>query len=388
MTSHAASLPAWRSWFRRNERRIAILWLALVALAMAVLVFPPTRSALLGKLQSASDRWDGRWALRIAQAESLIAAERYEDAARFLERLDRRYPAPSVEHARDAEREHVLRLLAQSYEGMGSGRRTMAAYDRLIAFDPNNYHSVYLKGRAAERMLSGWAIAPEARDAYAAALLIFPNHLGSLRGYIEYYADRGEYLPIRDAYRAYLNAFLLAHLTVTAGDSTVTVTVPADGRSHEIDVDLPRTDASMLRLTLERFPFALDSVSVRPAQRVGDTRPRADIALPASAIARTGMVPAERGAWRPDGDSAAVTIALPSRESGTQRVRLTMRVFKPMNRALWVIVARSFHNLLDDAGRDSAAVRTVLFPEEEEADAALMAPWWATSGLGRALDTP
>jgi tetratricopeptide (TPR) repeat protein len=382
VTARAEPVPAWRAWLRRHERSIALAYLAMVALAAVLLFFPPTRHQLLGALQGVSDRWDARWERRLAEGERLVRAGRFEEAATYLENLDRAFPAPSAEHARDQEREHTLRLLAEAYEGLGRNTRTMATYDRLIAYDPNNYHSVFLKGQAAERLLSGWAIAPEARDAYAAALLIFPSHLPSLRGFIEYHADQGEFIPIVTAYNDYLDAWLSTNVTITVGDTAVTVPVPVDGRAHELTIGLPRA-ADAITVSADGFAFALDQAVTVTAAVTGSSGGARAIPVPASSIRNRGLTAGDHGAWLPLGDSA-VGLVVPISGDAAQ-VRLTMRVFKPVNRALWVIVGRSFHNLLRDAAGDSARARTVLFPGEGEADAVLLRPWWARSGLGRAI---
>ncbi len=380
MTSRVQAAPAWRLWLRRHERTIAAGYLAAVALAVVLLLLPPTRHFTLGSLQSLSDRWDRRWERRLAEGERLVAAKKYQRAAVYLEQLARTIPAPSNEHALDAQHEQVLRLLAQSYEGLGKSSRTMAIYDRLVAFDPNNYYNVFLKGQAAQRMLSGWAIAAEARDAYAAALKIFPNHLPSLRGYIDYYSDRGEFHPIVDAYRAYLDAFLNSTVTVTVGDTTLFVPLPVDGRAHDVVITLPRPRAESITLRAEGYPVAIDEAAAMPLAVVGAARARKEIAISLAGIRRAGMTVAPHGAWLPAGDSASMTVPLPQGVA-LEQVRLVMRLFKPMDLPLWVIVARSFHNLLDEQGRDSADARTVVFPKEVDADAAMMRPWWSRSGL-------
>ena len=378
MTAHArAAAPAWLAWLRRYERALSVAWLGLVALALLALALPPSRRYVLGHLEGLSDRWDLRWDRRLAHGEQLVAAKRFREAVPFLERLERDWPAPSAEHRRDTGHEQILRLLARSYEGLGKNQLTMKTYDRLIAFDRNNYDSPFLKGEAARRLLSGWAIAPEARDGYAAALKLFPVHLPSLRGYIDYYSDRGEWHPIVDAYQAYLDAFLLAPVRVALRDTVLGAGLPTDGRMHAIEFDLPHP-ADSVTIFPGSFITALDSISAGGGLRVGSAARANAVPVPLTAMRPEGLQGAAPNVWRPVSDSTAMHLALPA---GTTHLRLVMRSFKPMDRALWTIVALSYHNLVNDTGRVAAEARTALFEKDDQADAALAHPWWARAGL-------
>ena len=61
MTTHPAHLaPPWRSWLRRHERTLSVLYLGLVALACLAMAAGPTRRLFLNGLQGLSDRYDRR----------------------------------------------------------------------------------------------------------------------------------------------------------------------------------------------------------------------------------------------------------------------------------------------------------------------------------------
>ena len=374
-----ASLPvaAWRDRVRRHERTLAALWLAAVALLLLILVVPRTRNAILYRVQGLADRWDARWNSRLARGDSLLAHGRNAEAAAYLERLDAVFPARNARHVRDKQREHLLDLLGRSYEALGRTGRAMGAWNRLVAFDSLNYYNHYLRAMAAERMLSGWAIAPEARDGFASTLKINPNHLPSVRGFIRYYSDRSDWHPVVEAFHAYLDAFLVQGVTVRVGDTTVIVMVPVDGRPHAISVEL-RGGQETARISADGFPFAVDSATVTPAARVGIAGPRSVTALEVAAY--NGLEPTGTGAFRPVADSGALAFALPTPPAGAN-LGFVVRLFKPVERALWEMVAQGHRNNLDHAGIPLDAARCVVFPTAEAADAVLEHLPSARSGL-------
>lgn len=379
MSGAPASTPAWRAWVRRHERRLAVAWLLMTAGVVAVLAFGPTRARALGTLQAASDRWDRRWDLRRAYGSRLLASGRLEEAAAFLERLARDYPAPSAEHGRDVEREQVLRMLARAEEGLGRNARTMAAYDRLIAFDSLNYYNWFLKARAAERLFSGWAVAPEAREAYGRVLERFPNHLPSLRGVVAYHADRSEYPEIAAAYRAYLDAPLLLPVEVAVGDTVLDVPLRVDGRPHAVVLALPRPHAESLAIRPLGLALALGPAAAVPARTVGGRAAPVPVAL--AAPGARAMTAGAHGAWLPDDSTARLVLAFPRAAAGLAEVRLTVRAFKPVDQALWALARRSYRNLLDAAGLAAADSVTVPFTRTDAADDVLLARRFARYGL-------
>jgi len=371
--------------FRRHERRLAALWLGVTVLLLGAFTAAPTRAWLLGRVQWAADSYEARWDRRLAQGQRLVSAGQTEAAAAYLERLDRDFPARTSRHGRDRDRERLLRLLARSHEANGRNGRAMEAWSRLVAFDSLNYANHFGYAQAAERLLSGWALAPEARDGYARALALFPAHLPSLRGYVDYYMDRGEFGPVVQAYQAYLDAFLVERLTLQLGDTGVTLRIRADGRPHDVEITIPRPAGWSGELLLSApLAFAVQQVTIVPAGRVGRPDPIVPRSLDLATIEyRRGT--REGSAFVPD-SGGAVAIPVPAQPLGVARIRLRLVLFKPMDAGLWALVARSYRNLLDPAGLAAARARTATFPTAARADAVLAGLPWAREGLVQELE--
>ena len=312
----------------------------------------------------------------------------YAGAAVYLERLDAAFPARDVRHGRDKQRERLLRLLGRSYEALDRKGRAMATYDRLVAFDPLNYHNHFERARAAERLLSGWALAPEARDGYAEVLKLFPSHLPSVRGYVDYYMDRGEFLPVVQAYRDYLDAFLIQRVVIRLGEDSAVALLQVDGLPHDVELPLMAPAGSPGPLSIQSGGFALrvEWVTLRPATAVGVVSPAELVDLPLEPATLQNMEPVEGGAVRPTGDTTMVAYAIPRLRSGVAGAHLRIRVYKPVDEDLWQAVGKSYRNLLDQPGLASAAERTVALSSAEAADAVIGHQLWAREGLEARLD--
>ncbi|HXG43211.1 MAG TPA: tetratricopeptide repeat protein [Gemmatimonadales bacterium] len=356
-------------WFRRHERALAAAYLVLAGLTLAAFAIAPTRAALLRRLERAADWWDDRWTRRLGRAEALVGAGRWDEAAAYLERLDRVFPARNVRHGRDKERERLLELLGRSYEAQGRGGRAMAAYQRLAAFDSLNYRNHFLEAEGAARLLSTWAEAPEARDAYSRALERFPSHLPSVRGVIRYYLDRGEFIPVVQAYERYLDAFLIQRVTVQAGGRTAVVPVLIDGLPHAVRVAFPEPVDSTGPLTIATggFPFRVEGMTARLAPRAGRVEHTAVRALEVGPWELEQVEMAPGGVFRPLAEAGLIRRPGPL-PGGTVELRLTLRLYKPVDAPLWAGVARSYRNLLEERGLALAQARTAPLPTAEEAD--------------------
>ncbi len=370
------------AWFRRHERRLALAWMAGTALLLVAFLLPPSRDRLLTLVQRGADRWEARWTDRLHTGEQLVAQRRWGAAEIYLTQLDRDFPARNVRHGRDKQREEVLRLLAQAQEAEGRTARTIQTWERLVAFDSLNYANHFGYARAAERLLSGWAPAVEARDGYAAALRLFPSHLPSVRGYIEYYMARGEFQPVVDAWQAYLDAWLVQLVTITVGDTTFAVRVTVDGLPHDIDLPLSRPVSGVADLRLQTNGFAIDlqRVELTPAAAVGSTTPilprRLDLTpLHATGARRVGA------AWLPDSSDATLLLPLPAGTPPLAGLQLRLAIFKPADQVLWKKIRTSYRNLLDQRGLDRAQARTVPFPDAASADSVIARLPWASEGL-------
>ncbi|MGE0555915.1 MAG: tetratricopeptide repeat protein [Gemmatimonadales bacterium] len=376
-----------RGWVRRHERLLTVAYLGLVGALALLVALPPTRARLLARIQATVDWWDDRWARRLARGEALLAEGRAEEAVAYFERLDRIHPATNQRHARDLERERVLRRLARSLEETGRRRRVVETYQRLVDFDSLNYHNHYALGSAAGRLLSGWALAPEARDAYQSVLEILPFHLPAARGTIDYYMDRGEYIPVTETYRAYLDAYFVHRVELRLGSASRWLALSGDGLPHEHLVTLtePAT-AERLEIRTLGLSIRLDSLELLGAPRVGAAAAPSATGLDPRAAVLSGMEWTDEGALRALAESASLSLPVPRAAGAVRAVRLRVTLFKPLDAALWASVAKSYDNLLDGPGRADAERRTLALASAAAADSALFRLIWLHGNLGLTLD--
>lgn len=374
MTTAVAVSTRWRGWFRRHERTLAACWLVGVGLGLGSLVVAPLRIRLLNALQAVVDRWDDRWSRRLAYGQELYQKGAYATAAAYLERLDAEFPATTVRHSRDKQRELLLTMLGHCYEELDKKGRAMSTFARLVAFDSLNYQNHFEQAQAAERLLSGWALAPEARDAYAQVLVLAPYHVGAVRGIVNFYSDKGEWHPIVDAYQKYLDAFLVQRVELRLADSSYFVIVPVDGLPHEVLAPLsaPRGWSGQLTIRPAGFAMALDSALVTPAVTVGVVGRRAEVPLKLQPQTLTGMTAGPHGSLISKDNTATLALAVGVQPDGVEQVRLRIRLFKPVDSKMWGTVGTAFHNLLDTLGSTAAGARTVPLASPEAADSVLL----------------
>ncbi len=382
MTPEAGPGTRAHAWFRRHERALALGWIVATALFLMALAAAPSRERLLYGVQRVVQDWDGRWSVALARGDSLVAAGRWTEAEAYLAGLDRRFPARTARHAMDKEREHLLLLLGRTYVNLDKKSKALDAYQRLVAFDPNNFRNHYALALASDRLLSGWALAREARDAYAAVLVINPSHLPSLRGVVRYDSEKGLFGDVRDSYEAYLDAFLAADVTLRSGDSSVAVVVPVDGRWHEVEVPLgqPAGAAATLTVDASGYPVELGSATFLPALVAGRAGRGAPAVLPVDQAVVTGEAVVRDGRVLPM--SRAVALEVPGAVSpGTTGLRLRLRLFKPVDQGFWETVSAAYRNVLDMDGLDTARDRSAVYDDAAAADAVTGRQEWATEGL-------
>lgn len=374
-----------RDLFRRHERGLAVVWLLATAFLGLVVVVGPVRAAVLDHAQVALDWWEGRWTQRLLEGQRLVSEGRFEEAAPYLARLDEIHPARNARHKLGLEREYLLRLLARSYEALDRRSLTIETYERLVAFDPNHYRNYFELAQALDRLRSRATMAPEARDAYAAALEILPVHLPSVRGYLTYYLDRSEFIPAVEGYERYLDAYLNQQVQVGLGEARVELPVLVDGRirSYEIPLVSEVSDGDTLTIGTGGFAMALERVEVRPAARAGIAVSTDPFSVDVSMPTLVDLVPAEHGSYRSTGEGSMVEVALPDFVGDVGRLEIRIALFKPVDADLWSAVEKSYENLLDEEGRADAAARTVTFPSAEGADAVLGRLGWAQAALFR-----
>jgi tetratricopeptide (TPR) repeat protein len=373
--------PSWIAWFRRHERKAAVIWVVFTLAVIAAVLYAPARVRILDAIEVAADERHAAWISRLEEGDRLVAAGRHEEAVAYLSALDSVFPARHARYGLDKEREHLLRQLARSQEAVGMRGRTIDTWLRLVAFDTLNYRNHFGYAQAAERLLSGWALAPEAKDGYAKALLVFPSHLPSLRGYIDSYMDRGEFIPVRTAYRTYLDAFLLEPFSVRAGDAAVETSALVDGLPHDFDLAFPVSAGWKGDLVIGSpvFPISVERIAMLPAVTAGKAAPRVSRELNIADLAASRMVKSGAG-WVPEDSTGSLRIPIDAGPDGVARVSIRVRMFKLMDPALWAMAAKSHRNLLDLPGRDSAAARTAPYPSPDAADAAFERLEWATQG--------
>jgi tetratricopeptide (TPR) repeat protein len=365
--------PRWRQLVRPHERLLTRLYLGAAILFVAAFTLPPLRTHALWLVQRVVTAWDNRWSRRLELAEALVRAGRYREAEPYLERLDRDFPARDVRHARDKERERLLVALGRSYAELGRKQKALETYQRLVAFDPRNYRNYYALAVMSNRLLAGWAPAPEARDAFLQVLRLNPSHLPSVRGAIAFSSARGEFSEVVRLYRDYLDAYLRQSVTVTLGAGPgELIEVPVDGQCHEYAVPLPRAAGWSGELGVEAggFPFGLAAVTLLPPRRVGVLE----------TIRAVELQP------RAEAGEAKLLVAVPPQPGGISLVRLRLCLYKPVDPATWQMVVPAYHNLLDESGLVAAEARTLLLPSTAAADSVLLRPRWATVGLGIGAD--
>lgn len=371
-----------RSWFRVHEGTLSLVWLGAVALFLLLLAFAPTRERMLGLVQDAIQWHDGRWEDAIAEGEALVRAGKYEEAVAYLTDLNARFPARTIRHGKDRGRERVMLLLAQSLAALDKKSKSMAVYQQLVDFDPRNFRNWYAMGVGADKLLSGWALAEEAKDAFAAALVINPSHLPSLRGVIRFYGEQGLYNELRAQYETYLDAFLAADVTFRTADSAITISIPVDGRFRDVELPLgqPAGELAVLAITPGGYPMEVVEAQFVPALEAGSPGRDRPVILPlAEAVAREGAV-IEDGRVLPQGMAGTMVVKGPP-SPGASKVRVRLRLLKPMDEGTWGTVSKAYHNLLDPDGAARALDRTQLFSSEEAADAVQTRQEWATEGL-------
>jgi tetratricopeptide (TPR) repeat protein len=380
--------PRWLQALRRHDRALAWGYLGAVALLLLAFALPPIRRRGLTLAERALRVWEHRWIRRVELGEGLVHTGRYQEAATYLARLDRQFPAQDVRHGLDKERERLLVALGRSYAELGSKQRALETYQRLVAFDPRNYRNYYALALLSNRLLSGWAPAPEARDAFLQALRINPSHLPSVRGAIAFYSARGEFAEVVRLYQNYLDAYLLQELTVRLGDDFTVMSAPADGQFHDYELRLaqPAGRAVMLSIETGGFSLGLERAVVVGPLRAGVAGAETEAELPVDRADTRALTRAGQYAWRAEAGNAILALPVLAQRDGIARVRLRLRLFKPTDPATWDMVVPAYRNRLDAAGLAAAQARTLLLPTVLAADSVLLRPWWATEGLGVGAD--
>jgi hypothetical protein len=350
-----------RAGYRRNEKKLIVAYLATLAVVVLLVAAGPVRRPVLGAAERAAAAWDDRWSRRLADAEALIEAGLLDSAVVSLEALDLQFPARHVKHARDAERQRLLRALGNTYLQLGRNDRALDAFRRLVLFEPRSYANYFDLARAC---LEAGEEA-EAQQHLAAALAINPTHLPTVRTQLRLYYGVRDFKAVVAAYEAYLRAFMVQELTVAIGATRTTISIPVDAHEHEVPVlvAIPPNVRGLLTVEAGGLPVEVEQVTMQPPTIAG-----------ASPLPVTVLQPPD-AAWMfpgATGDSTVAAVPEVKFDSGSQGIEglvLRVRLRKPVDPALWSIVERSYRSLLDTAGLERARVASVVMKNEAAADA-------------------
>jgi hypothetical protein len=350
--------------YRRHERRFLTSYLIGVLVLVIVLGFAPLRDPLLDRAESAWLRWDDRWSERVAHGEALVKAGEYETAAAYLSKLDSLFPARAVKHRRDTERMRVLDALGQSYVALGKKRSAMDAYTRLVAFDPRNWRSQYAMAEAA----LAFSDPDEAVIHLHEVLKIHPNHLPSIRSLIERQVWESDFGAVINTYESYLNAYQLWPVSLRVGSSELEVDVLGDGEFHVVEALLPlrASGTDTLRVYAAGLYAEIAAVEVIGPVIIGRPGSSSVTVTPQSQrlwriAERLGVEP---GPVRED----AARIPLPALRDGVERIRMTIRIPKPVDAALWGTITQAYRNRLRQDDYEKAQARTYVVRSLEAAD--------------------
>ena len=339
----------------RHERKLIAAWFGGMALLLGLIA---VWGVGLGGAERVVEAWNGRWAARVARAEELFAAHRYEEAAAYLERLERAHPARFVKHARDREHERVLELLGLSHLTLGHKRRALEALERLVEFDPRNWNNHFCLGRA--RLVLGEPQA--ARESFERVLAIHPNHRPTVQAMIGMARDAGRQGDAAELFEAYLEAWLLARMRLRLGERELVLEVPVDGLEHTVEapIELPEGWSGEVCLTTAGYSVRLESLELIGPLRTGSTAPASTMRVPGSAPWEPRSFHTGRaGVWSAFGTDS--TLCLGGVEAAAAaRVRVTLAAYKDVPAELWEQVERSYRDALDIEGLEAARARTVV----------------------------
>ena len=341
--------------FYRNERKLIAAWFAGGALLLGLIA---VWGVGLRGAERVVEAWSGRWDARVARAEELFRSAQYERAAATLERLDAAHPAVFVKHARDRERERVLELLGQSHLELGHKRRALAALGRLAEFDPRNWNNHYRLGEARLRL----GETELARQSFERVLAIHPSHQPTVRAMIGMAYDAGRYAEVPPLFEAYLDAWLLARMTLRLGERQVVLEAPVDGRGRTIEaaLDLPAGWGGEVCLETAGYSIRLTSIELLGPLRAGSTAAARSVQIDgAGAWEPRSLHPGPAGAWSAFGIDSALCHPRVEPIAAT-RVRVSLTAYKSLPAELWEQIERSYRNALDREGLEAARARAVI----------------------------
>lgn len=334
-----------RRWTRDHERALAVGYLIVLGLVLALLVPTPLQRPVLGGVESALDGVEARWTDRIERGERLVAEGRFEEASAYLADLDARFPARHVKHARDDERKRIFRALAAAEEALGRKRATLAALGRLVEFDERDYTSRFEFAEAARRLGEDEA----ALEAYRSVLAIHPIQLPSLQATLQYQVDAGDFPGVTATFDRFVESLVLSRVAVSLDSVDAAEYVPVDGLFHEVrlPIDPLVSWSGELGIRTEGFGIEIAEVTIAPVLRVGV--PAAPLRLFAAAeVSATpeGMIEVRRGVFQATRPDPGVVLRLPAAAREAREVRLRLRLFKLVDEETWQLAISGYRNTL------------------------------------------
>ena len=336
-----SALDAARRFVREHERGLIVAWIAGCLLLVGIAF---TWGIAFRGAERVVDAWQQRWPRRVDEGASLVAQRRFEQAAQHLEQLDAQFPARSVVHRFDRERERLLTLLVESYTALDKKKRALAACERLVAFDPRNWENHWTQARTA-LFFSEDELAEAALDAL---LAIHPTHLPAVEARIKLCFDAAQFAKVPPLWRAYLDAYRLAPIDFLFDGSTLHLEVPADGRPQRFEVAFALAGRARGEASFVTHGWSLDvrAIAFLEPQRAGVVRANEWHEVVPDNWSALGGSQLEAGCLRADSPAACLRGEIAGPQQGAERAAFELVVYKACSESLWTMVATSYKNLL------------------------------------------
>jgi tetratricopeptide (TPR) repeat protein len=355
--SHENLWTRLRSAVRTHERLLAIIYLAAVTLVLGAFFVAPLQRILLSQVERVADYVEDRWGREFREGERLVAEERFEEAAVFLEDLAARFPARNSRHARTVQMQRILSLLGSSQHALGRKARTLHAYREAVLHDPRNYSNHVQLAQAALSLSEP----EEAWEHFQNVLSIHPSHLPSLEGVVKIAMDGEDAPGVVQAYERYLDALVVRDVEVRLGDSSVVVPVVADGRFRTIEstVMLPEGWSGEIALSANEAIPDLQRLEIRPPLRVGEPGGPAFDLQTEGTLTVASTTDAGQPARR-----YSLALNAPTQPLGAARVVMRLRLLKPVHAGTWWMIEGAYATVLDRPGATAARERSFVVEEE------------------------
>ena len=316
---------------------------------------------LLGGADRVVDAWSSRWPDKVERCADLVARGDFLAATQRLERLDARFPAVSVKHRFDKQRERLLGLLAQSYRELGRKRRCLDVHGRRVDFDSRNWQNHFEHARA----LVHFAEPADALDAFAEVTRIHPTHLPTLQEVVRLHFESARFEDVVRAYQAYLDAWLLAPITLRFGEHSQDVEIFCDGRNQTLEVPFELAAGWSGSFCIESHGYSLGFGS---AELIAPVLVGEESTIDSSLIEAHETLPFElremnevdRGRFAALGNDSRLCATARAPQAGCARLRIELTGYKALDAATWSMIEKSYSNLLRSEHLSLARMRTCI----------------------------